>query len=279
MPTPIDLHSHTLVSDGLLSPTELVTKAAADGLRALAVTDHDTLAGLAEAQAAAAPLGVRIVPGIELSVTHEGTDFHVLGLFVNPAEPALAGLLEARRQDRIARVHQTLEKLATLGITISFDEVLQHSGEEGVMGRPHIARAIVAAGHAASTDEVFARWLKNGGPAHIPYPKLDSAEGIAAVHAAGGVASLAHPVIDDGDAKLESFKAAGIDAVEVWHPSHNPSQVRHFEARAAELGLLRSGGSDFHGTGKKHSLTLGNPGCTLEAFEALEALAQSRAQG
>lgn len=279
MPNPIDLHSHTTQSDGMLSPTELVTKAAGDGVTTLAVTDHDTLAGLAEAQAAGEQHGVRIVPGIELSVTHEGTDFHVLGLFVDPAEPALAGLLESRRQDRIARVHQTLEKLAGLGIAITFDDVLKFSGDEGVMGRPHIARAIVEAGHAGSTDEVFARWLKNGGPAHIPYPKLNSEEGIAAIHAAGGVASLAHPVIDDGDSKLESFKEAGIEAVEVWHPSHNPSQVRHFEARAEELGLLRSGGSDFHGTGKKHSMTLGNPGCPPAAFDALEALAQSKAQG
>jgi predicted metal-dependent phosphoesterase TrpH len=276
---PIDLHSHTTQSDGLLSPTELVTKAAKDGVTTLAVTDHDTLAGLAEAQAVGETAGVRVIPGIELSVTHDGTDFHVLGLFVNPNEPALAGLLEARRQDRIARVHQTLEKLAGLGIAISFEEVLQFSGDEGVMGRPHIARAIVAAGHAGSTDEVFARWLKNGGPAHIPYPKLDSAEGIAAVEAAGGVTSLAHPAIDDGDGKLESFKAAGVDAVEVWHPSHNPSQVRHFDARAEALGLLRTGGSDFHGSGKKHSLTLGNPGCPPEAFAALEALAATRSQG
>ncbi|MHC5020963.1 MAG: PHP domain-containing protein [Planctomycetota bacterium] len=278
MGTSIDLHSHTTVSDGLLSPRELVAKAAQDGVTTLAVTDHDTLDGLAESQAAGAEHGVRIVPGIELSVTHEGTDFHVLGLFVDPAEPALAGLLESRRQDRVARVHQTLEKLDALGVGVTFEQVLEYSGEEGVMGRPHIARAIVAAGHAGSTDEVFARWLKNGGPAHIPYPKLSSEEGIAAVLAAGGVASLAHPAIDDGDGKLESFKAAGIDAVEVWHPSHNPSQVRHFTARAAELELLCSGGSDFHGTGKKHSLTLGTPGCPVEAFEALEDLARTRAQ-
>ncbi len=278
MSNPVDLHSHTTRSDGMLSPVELVTKAAADGVTTLAVTDHDTLAGLSEAQAAAAGLGVRIVPGIELSVTHHEKDFHVLGLFVDPSDPALAGLLEARRLDRIERVHQTIAKLETLGAPITFEQVAAHGAADGVLGRPHIARALIAAGHVAALDEAFARYLKNGGPAHIPYPKLGADEGIAAVRAAGGVTSLAHPLIDDGDALLESFKEAGIDAVEVWHPSHSPSQSRHLDERATELGLLRSGGADFHGTGKIHSLTLGNPGCTPEAFAALEALANERVQ-
>ena len=269
---PIDLHSHTRCSDGLLSPSELVAKAVDEGIEVLAVTDHDTLAGLGEAQSAAAQTTVRIVSGIELSVTHAEKDFHVLGLFVDPADTGLGDVLVNRQSDRVARAREILDKLEQLGIAIPFDEIVALSGN-GSLGRPHIARALVQRGAVGSIQEAFDRYLANGQAAYVPFPRLASDEGIAAVHTAGGIASLAHPGIDDGDAMLESFVEAGIDAVEAYHASHDAAQMAHFCRRADELDLLVSGGSDFHGTGSKHALTLGQPGCPPEAFAALEAKA------
>jgi hypothetical protein len=272
---PFDLHSHTRCSDGILSPKDLVTRAAAQGVASLAVTDHDTLAGLAEAQAAGPACGVRVIPGIELSVSHAGKDFHVLGLFVDPAHAALLALLESRKADRVSRVREILAKLARLGIAIPFDDVAALADTKGTVGRPHVARALVAHGFAGSMDEAFARYLGKRAAAYVPYPRLAAADGIAAIHAAGGVASLAHPGLDDGDAALESFAAAGLDAVEVHHPAHSAGDCAHFQKRAAALALLVSGGSDFHGTGENHELTLGEPGCPADAFAALERKAAS----
>jgi len=267
---PFDLHSHTRCSDGILSPKDLVARAAAHGVKALAVTDHDTLAGLPEAAAAGPGCGVRVIPGIELSVSHAGKDFHVLGVFVDPAHVALGVLLESRRTDRVSRVREILAKLARLGIAIPYDDVAALADTKGTVGRPHVARALVAHGFAGSMDEAFARYLGKRAAAYVPYPRLAAADGIAAIHGAGGVASLAHPGLDDGDAALESFVAAGLDAVEAHHPSHSASDVAHFQKRAAALTLLVSGGSDFHGTGENHELTLGEPGCPPAAFAALE---------
>lgn len=275
MQHPVDLHSHTRRSDGILSPADLVAKAAADHVTVLAVTDHDTVAGIDEARAAAGDHGVRLVPGIELSVTHDGHDFHVLGLFVDPTDAALAALLEHRRTDRISRVREILGKLRRLGIDIPFEAVEGESVEEGTLGRPHVARALMAAGHASSIDDAFARYLGSRAAAYVPYPRLNSADGIAAIHAAGGVASLAHPGIDDGDAVLETFAEAGLDAVEAYHPAHTEVEQGHFAGRARRLGLLVSGGSDFHGPGASegHALILGRPGCPPDDFAALEAKA------
>ncbi len=270
LPAPYDLHSHTRLSDGILSPKDLVARAAAAGIRGLAVTDHDTLAGVPEALAAAEGKPVRVIPGIELSVTHAGREFHVLGFFLDPGSPSLAVLLERRRDDRISRVREILAKLKRLGIEIGYDDVAAMGDISGTLGRPHVARALVAHGHAGSLDEAFARWLGRGSPAYVPYPRLHAKDGIAAIHGAGGVASLAHPALDDGDGVLESFQSAGLDAVEAWHPSHGASQVARFLARAESLGLLASGGSDYHGTGEGE-IALGDPGCPAEAFAALEA--------
>jgi len=275
MQHPVDLHSHTRCSDGILSPADLVAKAAADGVTVLAVTDHDTLVGIPEARAAAARHGVRLVPGVELSVTHAGHDFHVLGLIVDPDHAELARLLESRRDDRVSRVREILGKLRRQGIDIPFEAVEGESVDEGVLGRPHVARALMAAGHASSIDDAFARYLGSKAAAYVPYPRLNSADGIAAIHAAGGVASLAHPGIDDGDAVLESFVEAGLDSVEAYHPAHSAVEQGHFAGRARRLGLLVSGGSDFHGPGASegHALVLGRPGCPPDDFAALEAKA------
>jgi len=274
MQHPVDLHSHTRRSDGILSPRDLVKKAQADGVTTLALTDHDTLSGIAEASATATEIGLRLVPGIELSVTHHGKDLHVLGLFVNPTDGPLAELLESRRFDRISRVREILGKLRRLGVELTYEDVEAQSVEDGSIGRPHVARALVAAGHANSIDHAFERWLGNKAPAYVPYPRLSAESGIAAVHAAGGITSLAHPGVDSADGELESLVELGLDAVECWHPGHSVQEQGHFHHRAQTLGILTTGGSDFHGAGGGHALTLGQPGCPPEAFAALEAKAE-----
>lgn len=248
----IDLHTHTRYSDGALTPEALIDLAVARELSALAITDHDTVDGLAEADAAAAGR-IEFVPGIEVSTALEGTEYHVLGYNIDPDRAVLRERLAAFSAQRLGRILAMVERLAAAGFPVAAETVLGLAGP-GVVGRPHLAVALVQAGHAESVDDAFRRFIGRGGVAFIPRPAPTPEEAIALLLGSGGVAVLAHPGGSLADAMLERFVEAGLGGVEVWHPHHPPGLVRRYRALAQRLGLIETGGSDFHGPGRSADL-------------------------
>lgn len=241
----VDLHAHSTASDGALAPAAAVQAAHAAGLAAFALTDHDTLAGIPEAQASADALGLRLVPGVELSVHRGSEEVHVLGLHIRDVDD-LQARLETFRGFRRTRAERMVEKLNAAGIPVSFDAVLTESAG-GAIGRPHVARALVAGGWVKDLREAFDRWLATGKPAYVDKERLDIADGIAMIHAAGGIAVYAHPGSEGRRETIEPLVAAGLDGIEVRHPSHSRDDELRLASLAAFFGLVVSGGSDWHG--------------------------------
>jgi 3',5'-nucleoside bisphosphate phosphatase len=270
----IDLHLHTTASDGLLSPRELVHRAAEAGLTTIAVTDHDTIGGFKEAADAGAVLGVRVVPGIEVTAVENERDVHVLGYFLDPGSAVLTQFLHTQRSNRIRRVREIAARLAELGYRIDVEPLVEAASRGGrSIGRPAVADALVAAGHCADRNDAFARLLGRGRPAFVPRTGVAGAAVLETIHAAGGLASLAHPGIATDDELIESFAAAGLDAIEVWHSDHSPEQQDYYAALADRLGLARSGGSDYHGDGLHRACRLGGVQLPAAEFARLEGLA------
>ena len=248
----IDLHTHTTASDGRLAPAELIARASDAGVTILAVTDHDTVASSDPAAAAAAAAGMAFVPGIEITAVYDGVDIHVLGYFIDHRSPALLKFLADARRQRLDRAREIIQQLARRGVPLEAGPILQPAldNESASIGRPWIARALVAAGHVPTTNEAFDRWLSPGRPAFVPRvgPSPDMA--ITRIHDAGGVASLAHPAVTNraDDAWIDDLARSGLDAVEAYHSKHDAEAVAHYLALAARLGLAVSGGSDYHGS-------------------------------
>lgn len=250
----VDLHSHSTVSDGLDSPAELVRRMAAAGIGALALTDHDTLQGLPEAREEARRSGIELIPGAEISANFAGQDdVHILALFVDENNVSFNENLAERQENRRSRGERMAQKLREAGFAIDLDLIREDVGD-GVWGRPHLARALIRAGYATTSDEAFDRFLGDEHPWYVPTEKWAAPEVLAAVHAAGGVCSLAHSVwYRDAETLLAGLAAHGLDAVEVFHPDHGPAEEERFGRLAGELGLALTAGSDFHGSieGKK----------------------------
>lgn len=250
----VDLHAHTTASDGSLTPTELVALAGEVGLTALAVTDHDTLDGLEEAERAAAQVGIELVPGIELAVQYPTGRFHLLGLLIDRHSVALNDRLTELKQNRARRNELMAAKLQQLGLPITLDDVIAESGG-GQVGRPHFAAALIRKGLAGSPQEVWEKYLMDGAAAHVPKDKIGLQEGIDLIHAAGGVAVMAHPMsvkLDDEQLRLEfvRLKSMGLDGAECYYSHYPPERVHFLLEITRAAGLLPSGGSDFHGTPK-----------------------------
>jgi predicted metal-dependent phosphoesterase TrpH len=242
----VDLQVHTNASDGALSPTLVVEAARQADLAAIAITDHDTVDGLAEATEAGARLGVRIVRGVELS-THFGTDeLHLLGLHLTNTETMRVALTQFQT-DRVARAEEIVSALNALGVPLTVAAVLQEAGT-GAVGRPHVARAMIAGGFVRDFREAFDRWLGFGRPAYVDKPRFDVAEGIGLVHRAGGLAIWAHPGEQATAPRVAKLAAMGLDGVEVLHPGHPPVIAQRIFSIVEAAGLLPSGGSDWHGT-------------------------------
>lgn len=241
----VDLHAHSTASDGALAPAKAVAAAHSAGLRAFALTDHDTLAGIPEAQASADGLGIELVAGVELSVHHGADEFHLLGLHVRNIEP-LQQELEVIRGHRRTRAEQIVAKLQAAGLTVTLEAVLAEAGD-GAIGRPHVARALIGAGQVRDMREAFDRWLAYGKPAYVDKERLDVAAGIAMVHRAGGIAVIAHLGSDGTRALVEALVPKGLDGIEVRHPSHSREDEQRLTALADHFGLVKSGGSDWHG--------------------------------
>jgi predicted metal-dependent phosphoesterase TrpH len=245
----IDLHLHTTASDGRLSPVDLVARAAAAGLTTISVTDHDTVAAIAEATGAARAAGMRVVSGIEITAVDQERDVHVLGYFFDPGSAPLASLLERQRALRVSRVREIAARLETLGLPVDVDSVLLSAAARpgSSIGRPQLARELLKAGYVASVQEAFDAWLASGRPAFVPRTGPGPAAVVDAVHEAGGVASLAHPGVTRRDDLIRPLVDSGLDAIEAYHADHSPQDEQGYRDLAARLGILVTGGSDFHG--------------------------------
>jgi predicted metal-dependent phosphoesterase TrpH len=267
----IDLHSHSRASDGQYPAAEVAARAAAAGLAVWALCDHDTVAGLGEAAEAAGRLGVRLVPGIELSAFLDRKEIHLLGHFVDPEHPTLRRFEDFLAERRRERMHLVIGKLARLGVHLRVEDVERFSGGKTI-GRPHVARAILETGAVASVKEAFDRFLGEGQPAYVPRFRLEAAEAVRLVRGAGGTTTVAHPGVSRLERhELERLRAAGVDGMEVHHTDHNPS-VREKYLRIAEaLDLVPTAGSDFHGEVISPDRHLGDVSMTPELLARLEA--------
>ncbi len=242
----LDLHLHTNASDGSLSPAELVQNARAGGLDVIAVTDHDTVAGV-NAAVAAAGADLRVVTGIEISSQLDG-ELHMLGYMIDMNNEALLSYTRAASVRRQERMRGILERLARRNIHITYDEVIAGaSTRPDAVGRPHLARALVDRGHARNINDAFDRLIGDDSDAYVAVQMLSPVQAIELIHAAGGVAVWAHPRIDVFDREVRNLRKLGLDGVECFRPRHTSADVQYFEAAASELGLIRTGGSDWHG--------------------------------
>ncbi|MCB9131003.1 MAG: PHP domain-containing protein [Anaerolineales bacterium] len=254
----IDLHCHTTASDGLLSPTRLVESAAEVSLQTIAVTDHDSTEGLAEAIEAGARLGIEIIPGVELSCDVPAGELHMLGYFMDYHAPGFQAELQRLREGRIGRAEGMARRLTDLGYPVSFERIQELAGD-GAIGRPHVAQALIEAGHVRSKAEAFDRFIGRTGPAYVERAKLSPVEACQLIRSVGGLPVFAHPliVLMSGraleplpvDESLPDLVAAGLAGLEVYYPYYTPVHIDRLLALARRYNLLTTGGSDFHGAG------------------------------
>ena len=273
----IDLHLHTTASDGLLTPDALVSRLISAGIETFSVTDHDTVAGLAAAADCARQHGLRFLPGIEITAVESGGDVHMLAYGFDPESETLLAFLRGQREARITRARRMAARLADLNMPIDIDALIGSSAEEGrAVGRPQLARALVAAGHAVSVAEAFELWLGSGRTAYMPRTGATPKEVIELITSVGGVVSLAHPGVTKRDDLIPSLAAHGLCALEVWHSDHDETVTARYLALAEALGLAATGGSDFHGDLPDRSARLGRAVMPSGAFDRLVALLPRR---
>lgn len=241
----LDLHLHTTCSDGTVAPAETAQRARRAGLHAIAITDHDTTAGVAPAQAAAEAVGLLVIPGVELSCSLDGRDVHLLAYGMPPDHPALQAVIGRMGSMRRERMTRIVERLRELGIGITVEDV-RTPAENASVGRPHIAEALVRLGAVRHVQEAFSRFLADGGPACIPNRGPDVAAAIAGIRDAGGCSVWAHPSLEDSR-DFARLRTMGLDGVEVLRPHLSPTSSSALEHAAREAGLVVSGGSDWHG--------------------------------
>jgi hypothetical protein len=252
---PVDLHLHTRYSDGTWTPAELCAAAHRLNLAAIAVADHDTLDAIPEFLAAAAATGLEAIPAVEITCRVETTEIHLLGYLPDERwqNPELQTALARSKRIREQRVEAMIEQLNQLGIAVTTADVWAGS-DCGTIGRPHVAQALVKRGVVRTVDEAFERFLRRGKPGYVERPRMPAAEAIGLVKAAGGVAVLAHPALNRVDDALPELTAAGLDGLEIWHSRHTPAQTERYRRLADALGLIGTGGSDCHGTGRGRPL-------------------------
>ena len=241
----VDLHTHSTASDGTLAPEAVIEAAARCGLKALALTDHDTIGGIPAAREAGQRLGIRVITGVELSAFQDDREVHVLALHLSQLD-TLNKRLEDLRASRFTRAEKIVDKLNALGIPITLEEVLQQSNG-GAVGRPHVARALIARGVVHDFRDAFMTYLGGNGSAFVPKDKLSIEDAIAIAHDAGALAIWAHPGGGGRREQLEPLVAAGLDGVEIRHPSHSGEDIKRLQALTDFFGLVPSGGSDWHG--------------------------------
>ena len=264
---PADLHIHSNFSDGTDTPEQIALQAAAVGLKTIALTDHDTMAGIPRALAAGEQAKVEIIPGIEFTTENPRAEVHILGYYLDRHSGELAEVLAKIQQGRIDRIYQIVKKLQGLGVAIEPDEVFAISGKSSP-GRPHVARALMRKGIVSNFKEAFIRYLDFRAPAYVPHYRLLPAEAVKLVKKAGGIPVFAHPVISNCDEIIPELAAAGLRGLEIYYPGYYADQIAHYLAIAAKHGLLATGGSDYHGSDAK-DLKLGDHTIPDELVEKL----------
>jgi len=242
----IDLHMHSNASDGTFAPDVVARMAAERGVAVFALTDHDTLEGIPAARARAETTGGRLVPGVELSVSEENVDVHLLAYGFDETDVTLIAAITRYREGRRERARKILLRLKGLGIRISLDEV-EDIARGGALGRPHVAEALLRGGFVETFNEAFQRYLGHHAPAYVTKPRVTLEEASTIVREAGGVTVLAHPGTLNRDHLIPSWARRGLDGIEVWHSKHDPSAIERYRGYAQLHGLLMTGGSDFHG--------------------------------
>lgn len=273
----IDLHTHTTMSDGIHSPSELVRLAKERGLIGIAITDHDTTLGIETALAEGERLSLLVVPGVEISSVWKGKDIHILGYYINDRDDAFLRKLQELRNVRNRRNEMLLERLQELGMEISMEEVLAKKGDErGNVGRPHIAQVMVEKGYVASIQEAFDRYLGRGGKAYINPPRITPHEATRLILSAGGVPVLAHPGLYEEDELISDLIREGLVGIEVAHADHSPEMEEKYRTIAKENHLLMTGGSDYHGERNQEVFhaPLGSKGVSYEAVKLLQDAAR-----
>ncbi|SEN06974.1 PHP domain-containing protein [Lihuaxuella thermophila] len=268
----VDLHCHTTASDGLLTPAQVVRLAKEAGLAAVAITDHDTVAGVEEAKQAGSELGVEVVPGVEISTLWNGREIHMLGYFIDTQHPDLLNKLKAQREVRKLRNRMMIEKLNELGIDITMEEVeAKKRGPNLNVGRPHIAEVLIDKGVVQSMDEAFDRFLGRDGLAYVTPERISPQDAIELVHASGGVAVIAHPGLYERDELIPELVRKGLNGIEVNHPDHPEQAKERYRLLAEQYQLIATAGSDFHGerNGSMYHAPLGT--CTVD-YTSLTAL-------
>ena len=272
MPGGVDLHTHTTASDGTYAPRDLVAEAASRGVRVLAVTDHDSTEGLAEAiDEAERRKPLEIVPGIEINCDVEGAEIHVLGYLMDWQAEWFQDFCREQRRERRARIHRMVERLAAIGMPLDADEVFAIV-KEGSAGRPHVAQVMVAHGYVKTVREAFDKYLGSGKPGHVPRKKVTPEDAVRIIRKAGGVPVFAHPGLADRDELIPGLIAAGLMGIECYYTEHSAAQRASYLQICKDHDLVATGGSDFHGP-KVRAATLGSPSVPMSAVDALRAKA------
>lgn len=271
----IDLHTHTIASDGLLDAAGLVAAARAAGVFVLAVADHDSTDSVEAAVRLGRGVGIEVIPAVELNTDVPGAEVHVLGYFIDHHLSWLQALLRRLRDGRLHRAERMVEKLIALGAPISMERVLAFAGS-GSVGRPHVARALVEAGWVSETAEAFVRYIGRNGPAYVERLKVTPAQAVEILRRSGGVPVLAHPGWLGSDAMVEDLLAAGLEGIEAYYPDHTPAMVEHYLAVARRYDLVVTGGTDFHGGDLATRVPLGSQYVPVDAVDRLRERASGR---
>ena len=272
MPNPeayTDLHLHTTFSDGADTPEAVVARAVEKGFSAIAITDHDTLTGIPRAQAAADLAGLELMPGVEISARWGKLEIHILGLGIDPYSESLTESLKALADERALRAEKIVAKLNALDVPVDIEALKAKCGE-GVIGRMHIAQAIVALGHADTIQGAFDLYIKAGKRAYVPKKAMTCDQAIESIHAAGGLAFVAHPCIGKVRNSLHKILEKPFDGIEVFHSKHTPQNIAELKTTAKKHKLLISGGSDCHGTIKGHAPLMGSIRFPYERFQSIK---------
>jgi predicted metal-dependent phosphoesterase TrpH len=273
----VDLHIHSSVSDGLYSPAEVVSKAAKAGLTTISLTDHDNVDGIAPAlEAAASYPPLRVIPGVEISTDIPEGEVHILGYFIDHTNRELLAALEKMRGSRIRRAQKMIAKLAELGLAIDWERVKELAGS-GSVGRPHIAQALLEKGYITTFKEAFTKYIASGGPAYVPRDKLTPEEAVNMIIRADGLPVVAHPLtFGDPEALVKKLIDGGLVGIEVYYKDYTTEERDRLSRLAEKYGLIKTGGSDYHGLDESTEVMMGEAGVPPEVAEKLISLAEQR---
>jgi hypothetical protein len=270
-PVYADLHTHTTCSDGRRAPDDLVRRAAERGLRVLSVTDHDTVEGLDAARAEAAAHDLCFLDGVELSVTLDGDELHLLAYGLDPQHEGLKTHLRRMQEARRDRAWTIVDRLRERGLEVEDEQLRDDIATTHAVGRPHVAEALVRAGHVGTVREAFDRYLGQGGPGYVAKPAFAAQRALDLVHDAGGIGVLAHPGHWTSSSQIRGLVDAGLDGLEITHPSHDASLRGYYERLARGYDLILTGGSDYHGRTEAEDKAFGTMGMTRREWERFRA--------